>query len=231
MKLLSTGIVGLDELLNGGVPEKHMIAVIGGMGTGKTTMALQFLMNGLMNGEKAVYMSLEEQESEIKESASAYGWDIQKYIDNGSFALIRLDPNDMKTTLMRIKNEMPGLIKKFGATRLVMDSVTLFEMMFTDDSERRLNLFEIFSLLKDTGVTAMITSEADKESLYASRYGLVEYVSDGVIILRYVRPDELRDVKLAIEVVKVRRHKHSRSIKPYDITNDGLVVHSESEVF
>ncbi len=69
MKLLSTGIVGLDELLNGGVPEKHMIAVIGGMGTGKTTMALQFLMNGLMNGEKAVYMSLEEQEFEIKESA------------------------------------------------------------------------------------------------------------------------------------------------------------------
>ncbi len=127
---------------------------------------------------------------------------------------------------MRIKNEMPGLIKKFGATRLVMDSVTLFEMMFTDEAERRLNLFEIFSLLKDTGVTAMITSEADKESLYASRYGLVEYVSDGVIILRYVRPDELRDVKLAVEVVKMRRHKHSRSIKPYDITNDGLVVHS-----
>jgi KaiC domain protein len=190
------------------------------MGTGKTTMALQFLMNGLMNGEKAVYMSLEEQESEIKESASAYGWDIQKYIDNGSFALIRLDPNDIKTTLMRIKNEMPGLIKKFGATRLVMDSVTLFEMMFTDDSERRLNLFEIFSLLKDTGVTAMITSEADKESLYASRYGLVEYVSDGVIILRYVRPDELRDVKLAVEVVKIRRHKHSRH-QAHDITNDG----------
>ena len=76
--------MGLDELLNGGVPEKHMITVIGGMGTGKTTIALQFLMNGLQNGEKAVYMSLEEQESEIKESAKAYGWDIQKYIDNGS---------------------------------------------------------------------------------------------------------------------------------------------------
>ncbi|OPY25991.1 MAG: DNA repair and recombination protein RadB [Methanocella sp. PtaU1.Bin125] len=231
MKLLSTGIIGLDELLNGGVPEKHMIAVIGGMGTGKTTLALQFLVNGLKNGEKAVYISLEEQEAEIKESARSYGWDIQHYIDNGTLALIRLDPNDMKTTLTRIKSELPGLIKKFGATRLVLDSITLFEMMFNDDAERRLNLFELSSLLKDTGVTAMVTSEADKEYAYSSRYSLVEYISDGVITLRYVRPDELRDVKLAIEVVKMRRHKHSRSIKPYDISNEGLVVHSESEVF
>ena len=59
---------------------------------------------------------------------------------------------------------MPGLIKKFGATRLVVDSITLFEMMFADEAERRLNLFELFSLLKDTGVTALITSEADKEA-------------------------------------------------------------------
>jgi KaiC domain protein, AF_0351 family len=231
MKLLSTGIQGLDELLNGGVPEKHMISVIGGMGTGKTTLALQFLMSGLQNGERAVYMSLEEQEDAIKESADSYGWDIQRYIDNGTLALIRLDPNDIKTTLTRIKSELPGLIRTFGATRLVMDSITLFEMMFCDEAERRLNLFELFAIFKDTGVTALVTSEADKNLFYASRYGLVEYISDGVIVLRYVRPDALRDVKLAAEVVKMRRHKHSRGIKPYDITDSGLVVHSESEVF
>jgi KaiC domain protein len=231
MKLLSTGIQGLDELLQGGVPERHMIVVVGGMGTGKSTLAIQYLITGLKNGEKAVYMSLEEQEAEIKQSAMGFGWDLQTYVDNGTLALIRLDPNDIKTTMARIKNEMPGLIKQFGATRLVVDSITLFEMMFTDESERRLNLFEIFALLKDTGVTAIITSEAARDEVYSSRYGLVEYVADGVIILRYVRPDELRDVKLAVEVVKMRRHKHSRSIKPYDITDDGLVVHSESEVF
>lgn len=231
MKLLNTGIQGLDELLQGGFPEKHMIVVVGGMGTGKTTLALQFLINGLKSGEKAVYMSLEEQEAEIKESARGFGWDLQTYIDNGTLALIRLDPNDIKTTLTRIKTEMPGLIKQFGATRLIVDSITLFEMMFTDEAERRLNLFELFALFKDTGVTALVTSEAARDNVYTSRYGLVEYVADGVIILRYVRPDELRDVKLAAEVVKMRRHKHSRSIKPYDITNEGLVVHSESEVF
>lgn len=231
MRLLSTGIRGLDELMNGGVPEKHMIAVIGGMGTGKTTVALQFLMSGLANGEKAVYLSLEEQESEIRESARAFGWDIQRYVDNGRLALIRLDPNDVKATLDRIKNELPAQIEKFGASRLVVDSITLFEMMFVEESDRRLNLFDLVRLLKETGVTALITSEAAKDLIYASRYGLIEYVADCVVILRYVRPDELRDVKLAIEVVKMRRHRHSRSIKPYDITDSGMVVHSESEVF
>lgn len=231
MKLLATGVRGLDELLQGGFPERHMIAVIGGMGTGKSTLALQFLVNGLKNGEKSIYMSLEEQEAEIKESAKGFGWDLQQYIDNHSLFLIRLDPNDVKTTLSRIKNEMPRLIRDFGATRLVVDSITLFEMMFSDEAERRLNLFEMFAIFKETGVTALITSESARGDVYSSRYGLVEYVSDGVIILRYVRPDELRDVKLALEVVKMRRHRHSRSIKPYDISEDGLLVHSESEVF
>ncbi|MCD1296065.1 KaiC domain-containing protein [Methanocella sp. CWC-04] len=231
MKLLSTGVNGLDELLHGGFPEKHMVVVFGGMGTGKSTLALQFIVNGLMKGEKTVYMSLEERENEIVESARGFGWDIQSFIDNNMLILIRLDPNDIKSTLSRIKNEMPKLIKSFGASRLVIDSITLFEMMFSDEAERRLNLFEIFAILKETGVTALITSEAAREDSYSTRYGLVEYVADGVIMLRYVRQDELRDVKLAVEVVKMRRHNHSRSIKPYDITNEGIVVHSESEVF
>jgi len=231
MKLLSTGVSGLDELLQGGVPEKHMIVVVGGMGTGKSTLALQFIVNGLKNGEKSVYISLEEQESEIKDSAKGYGWDLQPFIDDELLVLIRLDPNDIKTTLLRIKNELPNLIKKFGATRLVIDSITLFEMMFSDEAERRLNLFEMFAIFKETGITALITSEASRNDAYCSRYGLVEYVADGVIILRYVRPDQLRDVKLAAEVVKMRRHQHSRSIKPYDISSEGIVVHSESEVF
>ena len=231
MKLLSTGIIGLDELLYGGIPERHMVVVYGGMGTGKSTLALQFIVDGLKNGERAVYMSLEESENEIISSARGFGWDLEHYIKNNMLILVKLDPNDVKTTLTRIKNEMPRLIKSFGATRFALDSITLFEMMFSDEAERRLNLFEIFSVLKETGVTCIVTSEASRGDSHSTRYGLVEYVADGVIMLRYVRQDELTEVKLAAEIVKMRRHRHSRSIKPYDITDDGLIIHSESEVF
>ena len=231
MKLLSSGIQGLDALLHGGIPEKHMVVVFGSMGTGKSTLALQFIMEGLKNGEKAVYMSLEERESEIIESAKGFGWDIETYISNDMLILIKLDPNDIKTTLTRIKNEMPRLIKSFEASRLVIDSITLFEMMFLEESERRLNLFDILAILKETGATTMITSESSRAIPYSTRYGLVEYIADGAIMLQYVRSSEMKDVKLAVEVVKMRRHRHSRSIKPYDITDQGIVVHSESEVF
>lgn len=231
MALISTGVKGLDELLHGGIPEKHIVLVFGEVGTGKSTLALQFIMCGLKKGEKAVYISLEEREDEIIKSAKGFGWNLEQYLSNGMLILIKLEPNDIKSTLSRIKNELPKLIRSFGATRLVIDSITLFEMMFTDESERRLNMFDLFATFKEMGVTVLVTSETSRSDMYSTRYGLVEYVADGVIMLRYVRQDDLRDVKLAVEVVKMRRHDHARSTKPYDITNDGIVVHSESEVF
>jgi KaiC domain protein len=233
MKLLSTGVAGMDELLNGGIPENHTVVVLGGMGTGKSTFALQFIMNGLKSGEKAVYISLEEREDEVVETARSFGWDLEQYRqkDHELLRLTRLDPNDVKVTLNRFKNELPTTIKSFGAKRLVIDSITLFEMMFADEPSRRLNLFEMFDLIKETGVTMLVTSEASASGLNASRYGLVEYVSDGAIMFRTVRQDDLREARLVCEVVKMRRVKHSRAIKPYVISGQGIVVHTDSEVF
>lgn len=231
MKLLSTGVKGLDELLNGGVPENHIVVVYGGMGTGKSTFGLQFIMNGLKNGEKAIYISLEEREKEIIETARSFGWDLEQYISNDTLALIRLDPNDVKVTLSRIKNELPRKIKSFGAQRLVIDSITLFEMMFIDEASRRLNLFEMCDLIKDTGITTVVTSEVSHADTNVSRFGLIEYVADGAIMFRTIRQDDLREVKLVCEVVKMRRRKHSRGIKPYVISNEGIIVHTDSEVF
>jgi KaiC domain protein len=233
MKLLSTGVAGMDELLNGGIPENHTVVVLGGMGTGKSTFALQFIMNGLKSGEKAVYISLEEREDEVVETARSFGWDLEQYRqkDHELLRLTRLDPNDVKVTLSRFKNELPRTIKSFGAKRLVIDSITLFEMMFADEPSRRLNLFEMFDLIKETGVTMLVTSEASASGLNASRYGLVEYVSDGAIMFRTVRQDDLREARLVCEVVKMRRVKHSRAIKPYVISGQGIIVHTDSEVF
>jgi len=225
-----TGIDGLDELLGGGVPRGHVITVMGSFGTGKTTFALQFLMQGLINGEKGIFISLEEDVDSVVANAASFGWDLRPYLKDKRLSVVKLEPADAKATVTRIKSELPEYIRKSGATRVVVDSISLLNMMFADDAERRTRLFSLCQQLKSTGATCVFTAEVKDDNPRSSRDGLVEYVSDGVIGLRF-NERENGDVQLVIQVIKMRRLRHPRSIKPYNLTDQGIEVHGDMEVF
>ncbi len=228
--LVLTGIDGLDEMLGGGVPRGHIITVMGSFGTGKTTFGMQFLMQGLINGDKGIFISLEEDPDSITANAAAFGWDLKPYLKEKKLAIVKLEPADAKATVTRIKSELPEFIRKFEATRVVVDSVSLLNMMFGDDQERRARLFGLCQQLKTTGATCVFTAEVKDDNPRSSRDGLVEYVSDGVIGLRF-NERENGDVQLVIQIIKMRRLPHPRSIKPYSITDQGIEVHGDMEVF
>jgi KaiC domain protein len=230
MDVVPTGVDGLDEMLSGGIPRGHVVALLGSFGTGKTTFALQFLMQGLINGEKGIFISLEEDVESIVKTASAYGWDLRSHVDDKTAALIKLEPADAKATATRVKSELPTFIKTFGAQRIVIDSVSLLSMMFPDEVEQRTRLFALCDQIRKTGATAIMTAEVKDDNPRSSRDGLVEYVSDGVISLRLIERTN-GEVQPAVQVVKMRRLKHSRYIKPYSLTDVGAVVHVEAEVF
>ena len=231
MDLVSSGIAGLDEMLGGGIPRGHTVAVMGACGTGKTTFGLQFLWEGLSRGEKGIYITMEEDVESIHQNALGFGWDIRPAEEEDRLSTIKLEPADAKSTVMRIKSELPTYIKKFGAERIVVDSVTLLGMMFPDPVERRTHLFDMCQQIKSTGATAILTAEVKDENPKASKDGLVEYLSDGVILLRFEENPETRETQLLLQIVKMRRTGHSRRIKPYTITEKGIVVHREAEVF
>jgi KaiC domain protein len=216
VELVSTGVEGLDEMLGGGLPKNHIVTVLGAFGTGKTTLSLQFIMRGLAKGEK---------------NAQSYGWDLQKFQDDGTLAIVKLEPADVKTTLTRVKSELPEFLGKFGADRLAIDSISLLNMMFQDEVERRTQLFELYQQIKSTGATTLLTAEAKDDNPRSSRDGLVEYVSDGVILLLFNEPERSKETQLVIQIVKVRRRKHLRQKKPYLITGHGIEVHTEADVF
>ena len=228
--LVLTGIDGLDEMLGGGVPRGHIITVMGSFGTGKTTFGMQFLMQGLINGEKGIFISLEEDPDSIVANASSFSWDLKPYLKDKRLHIVKLEPADAKTTVTRIKSELPEFIKKSGATRVVIDSVSLLNLMFPDEMERRTRLFSLCQQLRSTGATCVFTAEVKDDNPRSSRDGLVEYVSDGVVGLRFNERDN-GDVQLVIQIIKMRRLKHPRSIKPYSITDQGLEVHGDMEVF
>jgi len=230
MDRIKTGVEGLDIMLDGGVPKNHTFVVMGSFGTGKTTFGLQFLNQGLAQGEKGIYISLEEDQDSIMEDARSHGWELKPFIDSKQLTVVKLEPNDAKSTVQRIKSELPEFIKQSGASRIVLDSVSLLNMLFDNEHERRANLFNLSQMIKRTGATCLMTAEVKDENPLCSRDGLVEYVADGVISLRYVERLEKSELQLSVRIIKMRRTNHSRKITPYQITSKGIVVHEGSEI-
>ena len=229
---IDIGIEGLDSMILGGVPERTLMVAIGDAGTGKTTFGLQFLNEALENGENAVFITLEESRERVLNSASEKGWDFEGYADDGQLAVIDLDPIEMANTLQSIRGELPYLIREFDASRLVLDSVSLLEMMYDSRATRRNEIFDFAKSLKQAGVTTMLTSEASEDNPYVSRHGIIEYLTDAVFILRYIRStDDFRETRLAVEIQKIRDANHSREIKPYEITDEGISVYGQANIF
>ncbi|MBX0287766.1 KaiC domain-containing protein [Halomicroarcula sp. F28] len=227
---IDIGIEGLDRMIQGGIPRRHLIVSIGSAGTGKTTFGLQFLHHGLENGENCVFITLEQSHDDIMDTADDRDWGFDEYEANDQLAVVDLDPVEMANSLDNIRGELPGLIEDFDADRLVLDSVSLLEMMYDNPAKRRTEVFDFTRSLKAAGVTTMLTSEASEDNPYASRHGIIEYLTDAVFVLQYVR-SETRETRLAVEIQKIRNANHSRETKPYEITMDGISVYQQANIF
>ena len=224
------GIEGLDEMIQGGVPERSLLVTMGDAGTGKTTFGLQYLQRGLADDQKAIYIALEESREDVVQAADEKGWPFEEYIEDDMLAVVDLDPIEMANSLTSIRGDLPRLVDAFGADRLVLDSVSLLEMMYDNQAERRTEIFDFTRSLKQAGVTTMLTSEASENNPYASRHGIIEYLTDGVFVLQYVR-SEFRETRLAVEIQKIRNANHSRETKPYEITSNGISVYQQANIF
>ncbi|MFP3255191.1 MAG: ATPase domain-containing protein [Thermoplasmata archaeon] len=222
MERVKTGIYGLDELIGGGIPKGHTVAVIGPFGTGKTTFGMQFLNYGLQNGERCIFISLEEEKESIIRTSEAFGWRFGEYVKNGMLTIIRLDPQDAKATMTRIEGDISQEIMATGAQRLVFDSATLLTMMFREEHEKRGILFSLSRAVKMAGVTSIFTGEVNPANHLISRDGLLEYVVDGVISLDLMK--EEYKLRLVLQILKMRMTSHSRDVHPFYIKENGIEV-------
>lgn len=225
---VSSGVEGLDEMLQGGYPRGHVVLVTGLPGTGKTCLALQFLLAGAKAGEKGIFLSLEEDAPALITSAKQFGWPVEAAMKAGTFTILRIDPKETHQNLNRIRGDLSKELERMGAKRIVVDSVSLLNMLSDDETSRRNTLFALAAACRASGATTILTAEADPRHPEVSRDGLSEYVADGVLVLGYSTAADGRRVGLALRVLKMRRTAHARSVQPYAITPTGVVVDAKA---
>jgi circadian clock protein KaiC len=226
-----TGVPGLDEMLGGGFPQGHVVLVTGLPGTGKTCFGLQFLLAGVAAGEKAVFLSLEEDTPQLLETARQFRWPVDAAVEKGALKVVRLDPRETRQSLHRVQGELGEELAQLKAHRLVVDSVSLLNMLSDDEAGRRATLFALAGACRRAGATAVLTAEADPQHPDVSRDGLSEYVSDGVLLLGYSTTQEGHRVGLSLRILKMRRTAHARTVQPYAIGPTGIVVDAKAVDF
>jgi circadian clock protein KaiC len=220
---LSTGVQGLDEMIGGGVIAGDAIMLTGPAGSGKSTVATQFMAAGLARGETGVIAVFEEYPEEYLVRAAARDPEVGSMIESGKLELIYLRPLDLSVD--EALAAILEAVERLGARRVVIDSLSGFEVAlaptFRDDF--RESLYRLVGTLTATGVTVFMTAEV-AEGFPDARFTSekVSFITDELIVQRYVEIEgELRRV---MAVIKMRGSDHSHEFRSYEVTNKGVMV-------
>jgi len=220
-----TGVPGLDEILDGGIPRKNLVVISGDPGSGKTGLCLEFLYFGAIKfNEPGVYISLEESEEEIISFAELFGWDIRALIKKGMISIVTVELYDFD----KLKNTVEDEISRLHARRLVIDPGVVFRLYFDRELDARKRILSLGRMLKRIGCTTIITNEISLDKV-TSLFGLEEYVADGVLLLYHTKLED-RFIR-SIGVLKMRGTKISEKLHPVSITKDGIKILANQELF
>jgi KaiC/GvpD/RAD55 family RecA-like ATPase len=237
-----TGITGLDNIIDGGLPRNRSILLSGTCGTGKTVFGIQFLANGINKyNEPGVFLTLEQSAEEVRKDMLGFGIDIKKLEDQGKLVLI--DTSLSRIGLKNYISNVPTIpkgsfsllpdefdmskvleltlqaVENIHAKRLVIDSLPALDYLIKETHDVRKVLINMNYALKKANLTTLIITESLEED-GISRHQVEEYISDGVIILRTNEALDTRTIKIR----KMRLTQHSLKPLTFELTNQGINV-------
>ncbi|ERN41230.1 circadian clock protein KaiC [Rubidibacter lacunae KORDI 51-2] len=226
---IRTMIEGFDEISHGGIPVGRTTLVSGTSGTGKTLLAVQFLYNGIKNfDEPGIFVTFEESPIDIITNAYSFGWDLQDLTERGRLFILDASPDpegqeiigsfDLSALIERIQYA----IRKYKAKRVSIDSVTAVFQQYEGASVIRREIFRLSARLKQIGVSSIMTTERTEEYGPVARFGVEEFVSDNVVIVRNVLEGERR--RRTVEILKLRGTTHMKGEYPFTINNNGINI-------
>ncbi len=212
-----TGVPGLDELMNGGMPAGNVTLLSGPPGTGKSTFGSQFLIERAKDGSSGIFVSLGDSRERIIKNLREFGWDIDTLLEDDRIAIMSPELYKYDTLLREIKSKTRDLDADF----FVLDSVTVLKSYFEDEFTIRRKIMELKKLFEELELTTFLTAESPHTD-NRSVIGVEEYVVDGVIELYYEKESDAFHRYIAVK--KLRGTEHSMSIHPLTVGTGGIRV-------
>jgi len=220
---LEVGIPGFDHIADGGIPLARSTLLAGTAGSGKTLFGVQFLVTGIERFDQGgVLITFDEPSEEIARNVKSLGWDLERYVAEGRLALLDVSAAageeiieagefDFRALVARLEHA----VERTSAQRVVFDSLTGIFPQFVDRNDVRRELHRVTARLRDLGVTTIMSAERTEEYGPVARYGVEEFVTDNVIILRNPLSRERR--RRTIELLKFRGAAHLKGEYPFSI--------------
>ena len=218
-----TGIAELDEMLRGGFMKGDAVMVAGSAGCGKTTLALQYLVNGVKLGEAALYVTFEEMPDQIYRDAKNLGWDLRKLEEESKFRIVCTSPN------LLLESEGESLLdecfRDIQPKRIVVDSLSHLAM-FVKESELRREAYRLIMHLKTKGISSLMIWESPQMaggSFSVTEIGL-SFLVDCIVALKPVEIES--SMRKALVILKMRGSDHDKSLREFEITPTGIKIES-----
>ncbi|MDR0331111.1 MAG: hypothetical protein LBH93_05335 [Chitinispirillales bacterium] len=221
------GIKSLDSMICGGLLENSANLLEGAPGTGKTTLGMQFIYNGItMYNEPGLILTFEEFPQQYYHDAMRFGWDLKRLEEEGNLKVIFSDPATALAEFDKPDGEFVAMVEELGVKRVVVDSMTHFEPLTQNPHERRDLERRFINALKREGVTSILLREND--SLLGSLSQItskIPFIVDTYVLLRYVEIDSA--VEKALCFLKMRGSDHQKDIRCFRVTSGGIEVSSK----
>jgi circadian clock protein KaiC len=219
---LSIGVKKLDDMLGGGIPTGHSVLVAGPSGSGKSVLATNFIMEGARHGEPGIIAVFEKRPSEYTQTGQA-GREFEQMVRDRKIGIIHTRPLDL--SIDETLHDIITAIDALKARRVVIDSLSGFELALapTFREDFRESLYRMVAVLTGMGITLMVTAELEDSyiDLRFSPHGTA-FLTDTIIMQRYI---ELKgQLRRVLAVVKVRGSAHSKELRTFEISKDGIVV-------
>jgi circadian clock protein KaiC len=221
-KRVVTGIPGFDKLAGGGFEDKSINLIAGGSGSGKSIFALEFLLYGLTKGESVLYVTFEEKKEAFYEDMAKFGWDLNKAEATGKFIFLEYSPEKVKMMLDEGGGAIESTVLKNKVSRIVIDSITSFSLLFDDEQSKRQAILGLFDIIRNWDVTSLLTVQHTPTSKKDKGLSFVEFEADSIVLLYYVATGSKR--QRFIEVLKMRGTDHSKNIHVFKIGPKGIQI-------